>query len=251
MMQSSRRYICIFDTSIHLHISLNFLQMVSTPIGPPSTEQQTPTVSIQTPSPIKVPYLMTAKPSISSHQPTYPYSTNILTSIPDTQSQHTFSVFYDRDVSSATSPSTEMKPSSLYTEYIQNPYNISSVRDPRHECNTSSQILKYQTSCVTETNTQQDFNTFHELPNSRRQDLGIIGNVSKMGADVEDLNDNIDNRPTNESSVLDDNMFQSSNYFQTDTCQNFFPPGSDILFGTNINQNSNISSKTVPVQDDL
>ncbi|XP_022900368.2 Golgi-specific brefeldin A-resistance guanine nucleotide exchange factor 1 [Onthophagus taurus] len=66
-------------------------QMVSTPIGPPETQQTTSNQQ----SPIKLNQIN-------------------ITSIPNSQG-HTFPILYN---------SQEVQPSSLYTEYIQNPYNL-------------------------------------------------------------------------------------------------------------------------------
>ncbi|GJQ80967.1 putative regulation of ARF protein signal transduction [Trypoxylus dichotomus] len=117
-------------------------QMVSTPIGPPTSEVPIATVPSNTcnvqlsPSKVSVTTTnistvqslanITTTMSIPSYQSTTSFGQNILTNIPNTQG-HTFPVLYSAPIQFI-SPASELQPTSLYNEYMQNPYNFNNLQ---------------------------------------------------------------------------------------------------------------------------
>lgn len=197
--------------------------MVSTPIGPPTSEMLISTAPMNTCnvqlSPSKVALINSAQSqaNISGATPLPPYqpytfAKNILTNVPNTQG-HTFPVLYSAPVQFVTSTS-DVQPSSLYTEYMQNPYNFGEL-----PLKTTANVI-------------EDANQSTEE---------VVNNSSQL-----DLNKN----PEAEGKDDQQNMFQSSNYFCND--QNLVPPpGMEFLYGAEqknslIGQNVNIPISTTP-----
>lgn len=129
---------------------------------------------------------------------------------PDVTSHgHTFPVLYNNPLITTTSP-LEVQPVSLYTEYINNPYNSQpsdvTVADNAN-LDTSVQI--------------PNVNVLWEQYLQQKQNLQCQTSLDGNKNPSETTTQHIENRT---------DVFRSSNYFNTDT--NVIPPGSEILFGT-------------------
>lgn len=113
---------------------------------------------------------------------------------------HTFPVLYNNPLITTTSP-LEVQPVSLYSEYINNPYN-----------RQSSEIAASDNANVDSSVQLSNVNVLWEQYLQQKQNLQCQASV--------DGNKNEDSRT---------DMFRSANYFNTDS--NVIPPGSEILFG--------------------
>lgn len=167
--------------------------MVSTPIGPSVTTE-------------------TGTSAATPNTQQYQNLGNILGNPPYTQT-HTFPILYNN--SFITSTPMEVQPVSLYTEYIDNPYNLASKE-------TKTVPVTPETP---ENNIAADTNTLWAQYLQQKQLLQCQSNL--------DTNKNMQNK--NNESVVNSNtdVFRSSNYFNQDT--NSIPPGSEILFGSGQN----------------
>lgn len=175
--------------------------MVSTPIGPSVPESSINTSTSTSPT----------APNIQQYQ----NLGNILGNSAYTQPPHTFPILYNN--SFITSTPMEVQPVSLYTEYIDNPYNLTST-EPK---------VAPVTVTTPESNLAADTNALWAQYLQQKQILQCQSNL--------DTNKN----KANESASNTD-VFRSSNYFNTES--NAIPPGSEILFGSgqNATQTANI-----------
>ncbi|KAK9718628.1 Guanine nucleotide exchange factor in Golgi transport N-terminal [Popillia japonica] len=211
-------------------------QMVSTPIGPPTSE--VPNVQL---SPSKMSVTSTNLPpsiqpvpiisSLPSYQPSIPLPQNILTNVPNTQG-HTFPVLYSSPLQFVTA--SEVQPASLYSDYMQNPYNFNSIQSMGDVPVRSTQNIVLSENQLN----VQNVNIILPSAGGVTQDLTSNSSV--------DLNKNLDADSKDEQQ----NIFQSSNYFCND--QNIVaPPGMEFLYGSeqrklSIGQNVNIPISTTP-----
>lgn len=208
--------------------------MVSTPIG--STQALDMTERIPTTTLPK--YQTTATPPQESTnpflpnsatlmqptlQPGLPYMSNLFPS----QQSHSFPILYNGPFPPTTSTTSEVQPVSLYSEYLGNPYNTTSV--PQNTITETPPLV--ETEIVVDSgvssNIISDLNSSHQITNS---------NI--------DMNRNSSNN-INSSNFIENNnstiFFQSSNYFNSGSSSNVIPVGSEILFGVNIQSpNANI-----------
>lgn len=122
---------------------------------------------------------------------------------------HTFPVLYTNPLIT-TSP-LEVQPVSLYSEYVNNPYNRSGEVDNAEGNEKITNV-----------------NALWEQYLQQKQNLQCQTNL--------DGNKNL-SETTTETDV-----FRSSNYFNSDT--NAIPPGSEILFGAAQGQTANIPNIT-------
>ncbi|KAI4455886.1 guanyl-nucleotide exchange factor [Holotrichia oblita] len=219
-------------------------QMVSTPIGPPTSEVPTNTCNAQlSPSKISVtttnlpsiqpvPIISTAIPSLPSYQPTIPLSQNILTNVPNTQG-HTFPVLYSSPLQFVTT--SEVQPASLYSDYMQNPYNFNNIQPGEVPIRSTPNIVLSDNQLNV-----QNVNIVQNIVSTTGETQDLTNNASV------DLNKNLDTDNKDEHQ----NIFQSSNYFCND--QNIVaPPGMEFLYGSeqrklSIGQNVNIPISTTP-----
>ncbi|KRT84282.1 hypothetical protein AMK59_313, partial [Oryctes borbonicus] len=130
-------------------------QMVSTPIGPPTSEVPIATVPSNTcnvqlsPSkvsvttanvpPVQLLTNITTAVSPPSYQSSTTFGQNILTNIPNAQG-HTFPVLYGTSMQFISSTS-DLQPASLYNEYMQNPYNFNNVQSGDVPVTRTSNII--------------------------------------------------------------------------------------------------------------
>lgn len=123
-----------------------------------------------------------------------------------TQTSHgqTFPVLYNNPLITTTSP-LEVQPVSLYSEYINNPYN-----------RQSPEVAALDNASVEGGAQITNVNVLWEQYLQQKQNLQCQANLG-INKSVNDEN-------------RTDNMFKSANYFNTDS--NVIPPGSEILFGT-------------------
>lgn len=180
--------------------------MVSTPIGPSA-----------------VPETCT---SITAPTQQYQNLGNILGNPPYTQT-HTFPILYNN--SFITSTPMEVQPVSLYTEYIDNPYNLA-LKETKTAAATVMTPESNTASTVTtpESNIAADTNALWAQYLQQKQILQCQNSL--------DTNKNMQNK-SNETVGHNADVFRSSNYFNNET--NSIPPGSEILFG-NGQQTTNI-----------
>lgn len=119
---------------------------------------------------------------------------------------HTFPVLYTNPLITTTSP-LEVQPVSLYSEYINNPYNNSQSSETTNLLDNANNV----DGGVQITNV----NVLWEQYLQQKQTLQCQGGLV-------DGNKNL-----SEENRTD--MFRSANYFNSDS--NVIPPGSEILFG--------------------
>lgn len=187
--------------------------MVSTPIGaPPSnyvspilqnvqtypTKQSPPTIQ----SEVVLPTTPTL-PNIQSGVPLVSPMPNLLIGTPNNQG-HMFPILYSQS-------SIDTQPTSIYSEYIGNPYN---------------NVVNQENVDVNITSTNR-VNSQVPISNSEMQNNQSLDNVNSTELNTsidEDVNSN------SECNQQTANMFKSSNYFCSDSGNDFIPPGSEILF---------------------
>lgn len=242
--------------------------MVSTPIGAPSATnipnntfkyptpivQPLPTAPPQqllqstVQPPIPLPALPTSTTPLVQHtvpnfQPTIPYISNMPNLLVNTLSSqgHTFPVLYSQ-------PPTEIQSISIYSEYLGNPYNNLVSRETNVNCTIPNQNIIIDNQQPTPPPLQTtNVVDVQELDNCN---INLQSNIqnSLYSLDVnqqqssEDLNRNPQSNQTTSEDSVDNNLevqpncqtniFQSSNYFRSDTGSDFIPPGSEILFTT-------------------
>ncbi|KAB0793293.1 hypothetical protein PPYR_12913 [Photinus pyralis] len=181
-------------------------QMVSTPIGAPTYAETSPTFAVP-----NSPILQTTQPQIATQptsglqiQPTVPYAMpNLL--VNSSNEGHTFPVLYNKSF-------TESQPVSLYSQYIDNPYNCPPPQNTTATDNDNSTVTQNDTT--TDTNSK---------------------NIAE---------DNNSNYESNISEIQPNNIFQSANYFCSGS--EFIPPGSEILFASEQKNQSSLLNN-VPI----
>lgn len=123
--------------------------------------------------------------------------------------QPTHSLLYSRTESVAQQEiSSAVSPVSLYNEFVGNPYNLPT--NYMYGAGQGQPVLVYQSQ------------PSEENDDSEESNVPI----------VEHTPEKLDTFYENQSSA---NIFQSSNYFYTDSSNTNIPPGSEILFGTDKN----------------
>ncbi|KRT85266.1 hypothetical protein AMK59_2713, partial [Oryctes borbonicus] len=190
-------------------------QMVSTPIGPPTSEVPIATVPSNTcnvqlsPSkvsvttanvpPVQLLTNITTAVSPPSYQSSTTFGQNILTNIPNAQG-HTFPVLYGTSMQFISSTS-DLQPASLYNEYMQNPYNFNNVQ--------SGDVPVTRTSNIILSDNSLNVQTINDT-----QNVVVATNVTQEVTNTSsiDLNKNVDNETRDEQQ----NIFQSSNYFSNE-----------------------------------
>lgn len=127
----------------------------------------------------------------------------------NTSTTHTFPILYNNPFITTTSP-LEVQPVSLYSEYIDNPYNVQSTNANESESKLAA-----------------DTNALWAQYLYQKQVLQCQNNYDANKNPPENIQQHIDSGSTE--------VFRSSNYFGTDS--NVIPPGSEILFGNSQNIN--------------
>lgn len=200
--------------------------MVSTPIGPvipPDMSQMSKSTNNQPylPPVNQIPYPVIPNSTAPLLQPTLqpgmPYMPNLF--VP-AGLQHTFPVLYNQQpVVPATTPPTEVQPTSLYAEYMGNPYNVT----PAENFNGSEQENGMNQHNSEE---RQPETTSDRCITSNLND-NDVGSTGRVGMDNNNVN--ID-RVANNNGVAT-SYFQSSNYFNSQV-ETSIPPGSEILYAS-------------------
>lgn len=122
------------------------------------------------------------------------------------QKPHTFPVLYNNPLITTTSP-LEVQPVSLYSEYINNPYNQQQQQQQQTSDNADDGGVQKITNV----------NVLWEQYLQQKQNLQCQASLDG-------------NKNLNEENSRTDNMFRSANYFNN-TDSGVIPPGSEILFG--------------------
>lgn len=175
--------------------------MVSTPIPTITTTQQATILqpTLQPGMPYMMPNLLTNSSSITT-PPNY---------------GHTFPVLYSNNSPVITTASpTEVQPVSLYTDYVNNPYNNNNETGP---------VISIPNIDDEEAIEQQE----------QQSDPLLLLNSNNNNCNVGTVVVSTDESTASIINNTNNNFFQSANYFRTDTSANNTNfPGSEILFGT-------------------
>lgn len=171
--------------------------MVSTPIGVPlpnSPEKNS-----------QIPY------------PQYPNQSNDIISSQYTNQTHSFPVLYTNSPIRMNTTEVSSSPSSLYNQYMNNPYN------PIH---TNNQFSIYGTNPLLVYQQQTVEQTVENVPVTNSIEISNENTVCSENENTE----------LNVTTQVATNIFQSSNYFYMNPNAENIPVGSEILFGTTNNK---------------
>lgn len=129
-----------------------------------------------------------------------------------TNHNHTFPVLYNNPLITTTTP-LEVQPVSLYSEYVNNPYNVQTAEPIAEQASND--------------NGEQISNVNVLWQQYLQQKQNLQCQTSLDG-----------NRNVSEHIECRTDVFRSANYFGSDS--NVIPPGSEILFGSEQGQTANI-----------
>lgn len=186
--------------------------MISTPIGPMAEAENISKTASVTPTLQQPQYTSTRTAASPSYSPTLQpqFVPNILGNQPN--QTHTFPVLYNNPLITTTSP-LEVQPVSLYSEYIDNPYNAVTSLEANNSDNAN---ISEQTAPVADVNALWAQYLYQKQNLQYQSDLDSNKNVNESSVQ------HIDNK-------LKSDVFKSSNYFSMEA--GAIPPGSEILFG--------------------
>lgn len=161
-------------------------------------------------------------PNIPADNSYAQYNVNVSTAVVSSQSPlanqtHSFPVLYTNSpmgTSLTTIPSDATpSPISLYSEYIGNPYTLP---------NNAFSIYGMQPLLV-----------YQNQQEEQKEENVSVNSAEAALSDTQLTDGEINQLEKNSGHCAATNIFQSSNYFYTDTSASNIPVGSEILFGTN------------------